>query len=154
MGALYAIEKAFVQQQLSSYSTNSRYDITTKVAMDNGFNMAFALTSYSGNLDQKFEDPSIVTLEVYMYGWGVPDNSTETVSHKMKLRTHECTEAELGLIPERMDEAKFFAPLSDNRNLIARMVGNWRCFDEEQERPIELYGNYNAGTAQTLKINL
>lgn len=37
--------------------------------------MAFALTPYKGDISASFEDPTLVTIEAELYGWGIPDNS-------------------------------------------------------------------------------
>lgn len=109
IAALYAIEKLLIQELLASYSYTSVHDWEGSVSKKDGFNIAFALTQYEGDLSQSFEDPRKVTMEVELYSWGVPENSMKSVRQNSKLKTHPCTETELGL--EKSDDpnaAKFF----------------------------------------------
>ena len=50
IAALYAIEKLFVQELLASYSYTSVHDWEGSVSKKDGFNIAFALTQYEGDL--------------------------------------------------------------------------------------------------------
>ena len=50
MSALYAVEKLFVQTQLTSYSVTHVFNPEFNFGRSEGFNIAFAFTAYTGDL--------------------------------------------------------------------------------------------------------
>ena len=67
-----------------------------------------------------------------MRGWNVPENSTRTVYEYTTLKTHLCTDVELGFAPPKNDEeAKFFAIDDEQFQDARRMIGAWYCLDDE-----------------------
>ena len=151
---LYAVEKLFIREQLSSYSESQLHDPTGSITLDMGFNIAFALTPYEGDLLRKYEDETIVTLEAELYEWGVPENSLVSQRIYTKLKTHPCSAEEVGVSATNKHLAKFYPPQPESAIDVKRILGNWHCLDEEQDRPFDLFGNYDSGKAQALRINL
>ena len=155
IAALYAIEKLFIQELLASYSYTYKYDLEGSVNKNNGFNVAFALTPYEGDLSKSYENPRTVTIEAELYEWSVPENSMVSVRKYSKLKTHPCTAGELGLLKKYdPDIAKFYPPSETNAINVQRLLGNWHCIDDKQETELNLYGHYDAVSAQALRINL
>ena len=62
MGVMYAYEKLFVQNLLSRYSMMHLRDPQGKFGRENGFNLAFALVDYAGDMSLDISSPSTVTL--------------------------------------------------------------------------------------------
>lgn len=99
MGVLYACEKLFVQKLLASYSETHISDPHGKFSQSNGLNVAFAMTSVSSDMSKRTESPETVTLKAELRGWSTPKNSKVYVYKNIELKTHPCTEEELGLNP-------------------------------------------------------
>ena len=156
MAVLYAAEKLFMQKLLQSYYETHITDEEGSFGRKNGLNMAFALTSYTGDMSQRVTSPQTVTLTAQLRAWGTPKNSLITVYKNIDLRTHPCTEQELGFKGSLPEETKYsISPVVADQEFDAkRMIGNWHCIDEEQDEEIDLFGSIEAGTAQTLRINL
>ena len=138
---------------MQSYSQTFKHDVRGTITYKSGFNIAFALTPYAGDLSKSYEDESKVTMMAELYSWGVPENSLVSKRVYTTLRTHECTEEELGLTKDTQ-AAKFYPPQPESAIDVKRIVGNWHCLDEEQDTPFDLYGDYDSGTAQALRINI
>ena len=147
----YAVEKLFVQDNLSFFTETSIYDPLGTFGEYDGFNMAFALTPYTGLINRRFEHPTNYTLEVYMYRWSVPETSLTTVYNITKLNTHVCTRDELGFGVTRED-ARFYPIQEDMQQDVYRMIGNWHCLDKFQD--INLLGHYSSSQANSLLIRL
>ena len=107
------------------------------------------------------DSPQTFELEAEIYGWYTEKNKLTTSRKYIKLRTHRCTREELGFEPQggsqqvkNREQAKFSPITQDQAYDVYRMIGQWQCFDEDQDDEIELLGNANSGTAQTLRFNL
>ena len=74
----YGVEKVFVQDNLSFYTETHVYEPNAVFGQQDGFNIAFALSPYTGLLNRRFEHPSNYTLEVYLYSWSLPKNALVT----------------------------------------------------------------------------
>ena len=109
--------------------------------------MAFAFTSYFGNMSQRIEDPSTFQMEVKLRQWGTPENSLETVFNTTDLKTHPCTKEELGLGDTR-DGAKFYPMASSFQSDALKLVGNFHCLDNLDD--LKMYGEFDSGEAQNL----
>jgi len=142
---LYIIEKLFVQDNLTFFTETTVFDTSDEFSREDGFNFAFAYSPYEGPLNKRFEHPSNFTLEASLYSWMTPANSLTTLYQELPLRTHVCTEEELGLVNNRGEEALFY-PINEVFEKDARrMVGNWQCFDKNQ--PLDLQGFYSSARA-------
>ena len=86
-----------------------------------------------------------------LYGQSIPERSLVAIYTKITLKTQPCLKGELGLTGNSLDEAKFYPIQPDQANDVARIVGNWHCLDNED---FDLYGGYNSGAAQTIRINV
>jgi len=65
--------------------------------------------------------------------WGTVENSTIPVFENVRLKTHKCTEEELGLNEklEHSSEHKFFEVDPGQKRDAKRLLGLWNCIDEE-----------------------
>ena len=54
------------------------YEPDVDFGRKDGFDLAFALTPYAGDMSQRHEDPSNYTMEAMMYTWWIPENSLVT----------------------------------------------------------------------------
>lgn len=132
MGVLYASEKLFVQKLLASYSVTHINSVSgTTFGVKDGLNMAFAFSGYEGDMSTMIEDDTIVTMRAELRKWSIPENSLETAIRIITLKTHICSAEELGVMPENIKEAKFSPIYAEHYEDVKRMVGRWRCFDDE-----------------------
>ena len=93
---LYAVEKIFIQEQLSSYSVTTINDPDGRITRKSGFNFAFAFTDYSGLNNYLIENPNNFTLLAELEHWSTPKGRLDKVKWSIPVKTHVCTKEELG----------------------------------------------------------
>jgi hypothetical protein len=120
------------------------------------FFMAFALTEFDEGGDFIFDDPEIVSLKAYQYGWG------EVVEQAvLPLELRPCTAEELGLNADgryiedqdfniRNPGQRLNFPLKNGRDWVERYYKRMRCIDSD----IELIGNWNTDAAKSLAFQV
>ena len=69
------MDKIFVQTMLSSFTETHKLDPEGSFGRSDGFNMAFAYQTWTGDLKVPIEDERKVTIKAEIYKWGTPENN-------------------------------------------------------------------------------
>ena len=85
-----------------------------------------------------------------MYSWSVPKNSLVTVYDVKQLKTHVCTQQELGF--GLREDSTFYPIKQEMKQDVYRLLGNWHCLDQFQE--IDMNGHFSSSKADQLMIRL
>lgn len=85
------------------------------------------------------------------YRWYVPENSLLTKYEYKTIKTHVCTDGELGFGKDR-DKSRFFEPKETAIQDVRRMIGNWNCVDKNQT--LSLQGDFSSSEATNLLLRL
>ena len=102
-------------------------------------------------MSRRYEDPSNYTLELMTYRWYIPENSFVTQYEYKTLKTHVCTEDELGFGRDR-SVSRFYDYKDTAVQDVRRMIGNWNCIDEDQKYALQ--GYYSSSQATNLLLRL
>ena len=88
---------------------------------DNGLDFAFGFSSFGANPDWEL-DPSFGELVVEAQSWGVSQNFSSNYDRKEELKTHACSDVELGFKDgqEGAEERRIFKTDEDNRPFLGK----------------------------------
>ena len=117
-----------------------------------GFNIAFALTDSDLRM---VEGPSNYTLSAELVIYKNIKVGFEAEWFEVPLKFHKCSAAEIGLgsnSQRDLEDKRLFDIHGDYLNDARSLLGNWNCFDDDQQ--FEIFGAYDASWSRSVRLNL
>ena len=124
------------------------FEETDAFGAEDGFNIAVGFTAYDNEREQILT-PEYGKLVFNSVSWGSNPDGTYYLERK-HLRTHNCTEEELGLLEDK-SKATFFDFIGPQKEYIHFYHRKLVCINKED---LFLYGEFDSNTARRINIQL